>query len=97
MPKKLEDCVSKITGTNPRTKKPFTKSEKYAICNARLKNGKSSLDEISSEVANATFNYASQLFKSGKVDTMENAYELTQVVLTKNNYNYKVLELIVGN
>ena len=34
--KKIEDCVSKISGTNKRTGKPYTKSEKIAICKSRI-------------------------------------------------------------
>ena len=33
-PASVERCVSKIKGINKRTGKPYTKSEKYAICTA---------------------------------------------------------------
>lgn len=33
----MEKCVSKISGTNKRTGKPYTKGEKIAICKAQLK------------------------------------------------------------
>lgn len=97
MPKQVEDCVAKISGTNPKTKKPYTRSEKYAICTAaHNKKNEKSEEEISFEVANATYNYAVQLFHTDRAPTMENAYELAQVALVKNNYNYEVLQLIVG-
>lgn len=34
--KKIDSCISQISGVNPRTKKPFTKSEKVAICKSRV-------------------------------------------------------------
>lgn len=34
--KKIESCVAGITGVNPRTKKPYTKSEKIAICKSSI-------------------------------------------------------------
>jgi hypothetical protein len=33
----MERCVGHISGTNPRTDKPYTDSEKIAICKAQLK------------------------------------------------------------
>lgn len=98
MPKEVEDCVRKISGTNPKTNKPYTQSEKWAICTAqhKKKNENSSLEDISIDVANATYNYATQLFNTGKAGTMLDAYEMAQIALMKNNYNYEVLELIVG-
>ena len=37
MPAKVERCVSKIKGINKRTGKPYTESEKWAICTAMHK------------------------------------------------------------
>jgi len=47
MPKAVEECVAKISGTNKRTGKPYTESEKWAICNSahKKKMGKSTLEE----------------------------------------------------
>lgn len=36
----MEDCVSKISGSNKRTGKPYTKGEKIAICKTALKRRK---------------------------------------------------------
>ena len=33
---KIERCVAQIKGTNRRTGKPYTKSEKIAICKAQI-------------------------------------------------------------
>jgi hypothetical protein len=46
MPKAIEDCVKKMGGTNKRTGKPFTESEKFAICTAahKKKMGKANVD-----------------------------------------------------
>lgn len=34
--RKIEKCVGSINGTNPQTKKPYTKSEKIGICKSRI-------------------------------------------------------------
>lgn len=39
----MEGCVGSITGTNKRTDKPYTKSEKIAICKVQLKKTGASL------------------------------------------------------
>ena len=36
----MEKCVKRITGTNPRTNKPWTKGEKIAICKKSLERRK---------------------------------------------------------
>ena len=36
----MENCVKSITGKNKRTGKPYTKSEKIAICKQALRNRK---------------------------------------------------------
>lgn len=43
----VEKCVAKISGNNKRTGKPYTKSEKIAICKSQLKKNKAkaSVDE----------------------------------------------------
>lgn len=96
MPKEVEDCVKSIRGVNKRTGKPYTDSEKWAICKARHEGKGKSEIQIFEEVANATYNYANYSFKSGDSSSMTEAYEKAQVALTKANYNYEVLELIVG-
>jgi hypothetical protein len=40
MPLKVERCVKKIKGINKRTGKPYTESEKWAICQAMYKKSK---------------------------------------------------------
>lgn len=101
MPKAIEDCVKKISGNNKRTGKPYTRSEKYAICTASHKKGmegKSDLDleQISDTVANATYNYAMQMYNTKRVPTMTVAYELAQVALARYNYDYEALEMTIG-
>lgn len=97
MPRKLEDCVKQMGGTNKRTGKPYTKSEKYAICTAAMKKSKAelSLDDLANIVSTATYNYATKIYKSGRASTMEQAYELAQISLAKVGYNYEALEMIV--
>jgi hypothetical protein len=34
--KKIEDCVSSIRGINKRTGKPYTESDKIAICKSQI-------------------------------------------------------------
>ena len=101
MPADVEKCVSEIKGTNKKTGKPYTRSEKYAICTAAHKKGmegKSDLDleQISDTVANATFNYATQMYNAKRVPTMTIAYELAQVALARYNYDYEALEMTIG-
>jgi|MudIll2142460700_1097286.scaffolds.fasta_scaffold04225_5 hypothetical protein len=98
MPQVVEECVKKISGKNNRTGKPYTKSEKWAICTAQHKKSKAelNLEDISNLVANATYNYAAQLYKTKRAGTMTDAYELAQVALAKSGYNYEVLEMVVN-
>lgn len=95
MPKAVEECVKKISGTNPRTGKSYTQSEKWAICTARVKKSGKSEEQISTEVANATYNFSMNLYNSGKARNFAEAYDMTQSTLQKIDYNYEVLELIV--
>ncbi len=39
--KRIDSCISKISGTNKRTGKPFTKSEKVAVCKSQVMGAKS--------------------------------------------------------
>lgn len=98
MPANLEKCVKDISGMNKRTGKPYTKSEKYAICTASTKKSKAelSLEDIGEIVANATFNYATQAYNTGVAPTMTDAYEIAQISLAKHGYDYEVLEMIIG-
>jgi len=98
MPKAIEDCVKKISGTNKRTGKPYTQSEKWAICTAQHKKSDAelNLDDIANLVSNATFNYASKLYSQKRVPSLVEGYELAQVALAKLNYDYEKLEMIIG-
>jgi hypothetical protein len=98
MPKDVEKCVSEIKGNNKKTGKPYTRSEKYAICTAANNKAKSDLDleQIGDTVANATFNYAMQMYNAKRVPTMTIAYELAQVALARYNYDYEALEMTIG-
>ncbi|MEK0337317.1 MAG: hypothetical protein QQN41_07780 [Nitrosopumilus sp.] len=39
--KRIDSCISQISGTNKRTGKPFTKSEKVAVCKSQVMGAKS--------------------------------------------------------
>lgn len=96
MPKAVEDCVKAIKGTNKKTGKPYTTSEKYAICNSRLKKSKSSEAEIIDEVTLATFNAAQVLFNNKVVPSIDDARAMTDALLSKANYDTNGLELLVA-
>lgn len=100
MPKAVEDCVKKISGTNKRTGKPYTDSEKWAICTAahknKMDNAELNPEDFSELVANAVYNYATQIYNAKTTPSMVMAYELAQIALAKANYNYEVLEMIIG-
>ena len=34
--KRIDSCISKVSGTNKRTGKPFTNSEKVAVCKSQV-------------------------------------------------------------
>jgi len=59
--KKLDECVVGITGTNKRTGKPYTKSEKIAICRSSMGLEKD-MEEIKYE-----YNYDTEVFAKGKL------------------------------
>lgn len=101
MPKAIEDCVKKIHGTNKKTGKPYTKSEKWAICTAAHKNKKGEaeleLDEFSSiidRVERVTELCLRKLISSGKATNSEAAYSLFEVALARVGYDIDSLEFI---
>jgi hypothetical protein len=96
MPKALEDCVKAIKGTNKKTGKPYTKSEKYAICNSRLKKSKSSEAEIIDDVTTATFNASQILFQNKVVPSIDDARMLTDALLARADYDVDRLETLVA-
>ena len=96
----IEDCVSKITGTNKRTGKPYTKGEKIAICKTALKNKKSELelnpDEASVNYITSTLDSLStKLINSGKATDRQTSYYLIDALLAKYNYDVDTLKLLV--
>jgi hypothetical protein len=96
----MEKCVGSIKGNNKRTGKPYTKSEKIAICKSQLQKKKSKSEEevildmdVVEAVECAMANYANILYKQGKAQTVSEAYRLAEAVLVKNDYNINALEV----
>lgn len=99
----MESCVSSVNGTNKRTGKPYTKSEKIAICKAQLskKKAKSELlefvevdESVVNRVEDIIFSFAEMLYKNKKAPTLTDAYLLTEVYLERCDYNVEILRLV---
>lgn len=92
MPKALEKCVADLEGkTNPRTKKVFTRSERFAICNNAIKKDKdhkASIDEFT-DFANK---YIDRLVRSGRARTTADASALLDANLAKAGFDIEVLK-----
>jgi|MudIll2142460700_1097286.scaffolds.fasta_scaffold05488_5 hypothetical protein len=103
MPKAVEDCVKKISGVNKRTGKPYTQSEKWAICQAAHKKSKSAVDEIDDEsiaLAEEEFDKKmsacqERMMKTGKAKNSSDARQLCMRELAKANYNLNRFEYFV--
>ncbi len=109
MPQFVEDCVKKIHGVNKRTGKPYTQSDKYAICNAawNRKQKKASIDEVefidydedilaAEEMMDKKMDECHRrMMKSGKAKNMQEAHDLCQKYLSKAEYDGNRLEFIL--
>jgi hypothetical protein len=97
MPKKLEDCVAKVSGTNKRTGKPYTQSEKYAICNSMMKkhNEGKAEEEVASIVENEIESAKDRLIQQKKVNNREEAGMHVDIVLTRYNYDIDEMKKII--
>jgi hypothetical protein len=92
--KKIEDCVSKLTGNNKRTGQPYTKSEKIAICKSSLQKGKAAVDEEDkAPVENSMSECVRKQIKKGK--SPEQAKSYCEALLAKANYEPKTLTFIL--
>jgi len=106
VPKAIESCVAKMHGTNKRTGKPFTQSEKWAICTAAHKKsqGKASADveiteeefAIAAEHFDAKMNACHQrMMKTGRAKSMDEAHQLCQKMLAKASNDIHKMEFIL--
>lgn len=95
MPKKLEDCVKQMTGTNKRTGKPYTKSEKYAICTSAMKEKNKSEEEVASIVEEEIEQAKDRLIQQRKVNTREEAGMHIDIVLSRYNYDIEEMKKII--
>ncbi len=108
MPKWVEDCVNKISGTNPRTGKPYTEEEKWAICQMawKKKQEKAEIDtdinlykyvEIAKKYINIKMEACcKKIIKMGKAKTMEEAHQFCINGLSKAGFDFDKLELIIN-
>jgi hypothetical protein len=93
----VEDCKSSIKGNNKRTDKPFTESEKIAICKAQLKKSKAALDprenlvfsSVDGEMMDVTNEFMSRciqkMIDGGEAQTTEQAKMLCERALETND------------
>lgn len=104
MPKAVEDCVKKISGNNKKTGKPYTQSEKWAICQAANKKSKAGLDEpISDEdIALAEEHMGKEMdachqrmMKSGRAKTDAEAHQLCMKELAKSGFDIYKLQMFL--
>lgn len=95
MPAKLERCVADLDGkTNPRTKKPYTQSEKYAICNAAIKRGHDKSNaSLESHVLEILDENTRKLLSSGRAKTLEEAQSMAEALLAKSDYDVDMLQI----
>jgi hypothetical protein len=93
MPAKLDKCVEGLQGKmNPRTKKPFTESERFAICNARLKGSSSTDEELAQKYEEAREQCINKLIFSGEAKSVQEAQSIFEGVLAKSGYELDSLE-----
>jgi len=88
IPKEVDDCVNsdKWSGkTNSKTGKPYTESEKYAICTAQM--SKSSIVKVEDKYY---FVSSAEL-----VEALESAVDGTEIDIAPLNYDEKVCECVV--
>jgi hypothetical protein len=103
MPAEVERCVAKMKGTNKRTGKPFTQSEKWAICTAMHNKKKDASfeeeeikldEEIVAAVENSMAECVKKMMNSGKAKTSAEAHEMCEAAMARSGYNVKNMELI---
>lgn len=100
MPKWVEDCVSKIEGINPRTGKPYTEEEKWAICQAAWKkkqqkaerSDKVIVDESKADFEKRMNACHRKMLSTGKAKNIEEAHQLCLRELSRANYDMDKLE-----
>src|SRR3990172_4475395 len=98
MPEKLDRCVADLEGKmNKRTGKPYTRSERFAICQSAMKKAKSSVTEEEAaehleEVDKAMDNCHRRMMKNGRAKNMNEAHQLCLKEMAKAGYDIKVLE-----
>ena len=106
MPAAVERCVREMKGTNKRTGKPFTQSEKWAICTAAHKKSQSKASAdvgiteeefaIAAEHFDAKMNACHQrMMKTGRAKSMDEAHQLCQKMLAKASNDIHKMEFIL--
>jgi len=103
MPAKLDRCVADLEGkTNKRTGKPYTQSEKFAICNAAMKKESKAEFVASNEIALAAEHFDAKMnachqrmMKTGRAKSMDEAHQLCQKMLAKASNDIHKMEFIL--
>jgi hypothetical protein len=103
MPAKLDRCVADLEGKiNKKTGKPYTRSERFAICQAAMKKESKAEFVGEKEIAlaasdmDAKMNACHQrMMKTGKAKNMEEAHQLCQKMLAKASNDIYRLEFLL--
>ena len=95
MPARLEKCVIDLEGkTNKRTGKPYTRSERYAICTESIKKGHDKANaSLESHVLEVLDQNVNKLLSSGRAKTYEEAKSMAEALLAKSNYDIDMLQI----
>ena len=108
MPIWVENCTKKIHGKNPRTGKPYTDSEKWAICQAawKKKKAKASVEEefvegdedillAEAEMDKGMERCMKQKMRTGKAKSREEASEMCKAMMKNAEYDPSKLEFFL--
>lgn len=100
----MERCVSGISGTNKRTKKAYTKSEKVAICKAQLSKTKESEydDAVSEDSLRQLEDKLYRALNPSSIDPYPSSPYIMDVfesyiIVSKGDKNYKVEYSVKGD
>lgn len=90
MPAKLERCVKDLEGKiNKRTGKPYTRSERYAICNSSVSS--ETIEDTMARFDEFKFNAMRRLMLAGKASDSQDAEGQIEGLLAKAGFNFNAI------
>lgn len=100
----MERCVDGVSGSNKRTGKPYTKSEKIAICKSQLNKKRSKAaeddtsvdDDIMEEMDDAMMNCIHKKIQAGDAATPLEAMSLCEAELAKSEFDLMRFKFIIS-